>query len=148
MTLWIVLPQLPLMYWGEKIIGEIASAIRNPLMTNECTAKKLRVSYARVLVEVVVSAELKEEITIRDLKGNKMVQKMEYEWKPPFCKTCNKVFHDCETKPRQKAATKQVWTRKQKPEEMQPMQIERTGGNKEETQGEEVVQDKTTCTIV
>lgn len=48
-------------------------------MNDKCTTKKLRVSYARVLVEVDVSAELKREITIRDPRGSKLIQKVEYE---------------------------------------------------------------------
>jgi hypothetical protein len=79
---------------GEKSIGKIASAIGKPMMTDECTAKKLRVSYARVLIEVDVTIELTNYITIRDPKGNKVLQQVEYEWKPPFCTKCNKVGHD------------------------------------------------------
>lgn len=72
------------MYCGERSIGKIASAIGTPLITDECTTNKLRVSYARVFVEVDVSAELKEEIIIRGPRGSKLIQKVEYEWKPPF----------------------------------------------------------------
>lgn len=82
-------------------------------MTDECTTKKLRVSYARVLVEVDVSAELKEEIIIRGPIGSKLIQKVEYEWKPPFCKKYDKVGHECDMKPKQKTQAKQVWTVKQ-----------------------------------
>jgi hypothetical protein len=44
LPIWVTFPQLPLIFWGEKSIGKIASAIGKPMMTDECTAKKLRVS--------------------------------------------------------------------------------------------------------
>lgn len=77
--LWIILPQLPLVYLGERSIRKIDIVIGIPLMTDECTTKKLRVSYARVFMEEDVSVELKEEITIRDPRGSKLIQKVEYE---------------------------------------------------------------------
>lgn len=83
------------------------------MMTDKCTTNKLRVSYARVLVEVDVSVELKEEIIIRDPRGSKLIHKVKYEWKTPFCKKCNKVGHEFDMNPKQKAQVKQVWTMKQ-----------------------------------
>ncbi|XP_058763772.1 uncharacterized protein LOC131637201 [Vicia villosa] len=65
LPVWVIFPQLPLVYWGDKSIGKIASAIGKPVITDECIRKKLRVSYARVLIEVDVTRELKSEITIR-----------------------------------------------------------------------------------
>lgn len=44
--IWVIFPQLPLTYWGETSIGKILSVIGKPLMTDVCTTKKLRVSYA------------------------------------------------------------------------------------------------------
>ncbi|XP_058766287.1 uncharacterized protein LOC131639859 [Vicia villosa] len=53
--IWVTLPQLPLHLWGERSLGKIGSVIGNPLYTDECTPSKLRVSYARILVEVHVT---------------------------------------------------------------------------------------------
>ncbi|XP_058774764.1 uncharacterized protein LOC131649031 [Vicia villosa] len=110
LPIWVMFPQLPLVYWGERSIGKIASAIGKPLMTDECTAKKLRVSYARVLIEVDVTKELKNHITIRDPTGEKLMQQVDYEWKPPFCTQCNKVDHVCKQKIEKQ---KQVYVQKQ-----------------------------------
>ncbi|CAK8576415.1 unnamed protein product [Lathyrus sativus] len=52
---WIQLPQLPLHLWGAKNLGKMASMLGTPLMTDECTTNKYRISYARVLVEVDVT---------------------------------------------------------------------------------------------
>lgn len=66
---WVVFLQLPLVYWGEASIGKIVSALGKPLMTDECTAKKLRVSYERVLIEIDVTRELKSHVNIRGPGG-------------------------------------------------------------------------------
>lgn len=72
LPIWVIFPKLPLHLWGEKSRGKIASAVGKPLVKDECTTKKLRVSYARVLVEV--------DINIRVNRGRKIEQKVEYEW--------------------------------------------------------------------
>lgn len=68
-------------------------------MMDECTAKKLRVSYARVLIEIDITLELKKQILIKDRKGNSITQQVEYKWQPMFCKKCNKLGHDCALQP-------------------------------------------------
>lgn len=80
LPMWMMFPQLPLVFWREKSIGKISSAIGKPMMTDKCTTKKLRVSYVRVLIEVDITHELKDYITIMDPKANKIMQEMEYEW--------------------------------------------------------------------
>lgn len=72
LPLWVKLPNLPLYLWGDNTLGKIVSAIGNPIVTDECTASKLRVSYGRILVEVDITKELPQEITIRDRSGNKL----------------------------------------------------------------------------
>ncbi|CAK8566993.1 unnamed protein product [Lathyrus sativus] len=94
-SLWVKLPQLPLHLWGARSLSKIGSEIGTPLVTDECTTNKPRVSYARILVEVDVTQELKTEILIRDEKGVRMKQLIEYEWKPLYCQRCHKVGHKC-----------------------------------------------------
>lgn len=43
---------------GVKSLSKIGSAIGNPFVTDECTTNKLRVFYARMLVEVDITQEL------------------------------------------------------------------------------------------
>ncbi|KAG5069177.1 hypothetical protein JHK85_001554 [Glycine max] len=78
LPLWVKLPNLPLYLWGDNTLGKIVSAIGSPIVTDECTASKLQVSYARILVEVDITKELLQEITIRDRSGNKE----EKQWRP------------------------------------------------------------------
>ncbi|XP_019224481.1 PREDICTED: uncharacterized protein LOC109206146 [Nicotiana attenuata] len=75
--------------------AEIASAVGTPIFADECTTKKTRISYARMLIEVNVTRPLKEEIWVRDPKGKQFLQDVYYEWKPKFCEQCQKVGHSC-----------------------------------------------------
>ncbi|XP_058768832.1 uncharacterized protein LOC131642624 [Vicia villosa] len=95
LPLWVIFPHLPLVYWGEKSIGKIASALGKPITTDECTTKKLRVSYARALIEIDVTRELKTYINIRGPGGDLIKQDVDYEWRPPFCSKCNQMGHEC-----------------------------------------------------
>jgi hypothetical protein len=79
LPIWIKLPQLPLYLWGARSLSKIGSALGNPLVTDECTAHMLKISYARMLVEVDVTQALPHDITIRDNEGNTMKQSVEYE---------------------------------------------------------------------
>ncbi|KAL5172015.1 hypothetical protein HKD37_16G044853 [Glycine soja] len=109
LPIWIQLPQLPLHLWGARSLGKIGSALGKPITTDECTAKKYRVSYARILVEVDVTQKLPNDITIRDSEGKKLKQPVHYEWKPMFCDKCQKFGHHCE-----EVKAKKVWQMKSK----------------------------------
>ncbi|XP_058766770.1 uncharacterized protein LOC131640389 [Vicia villosa] len=117
LPIWITFPNLPLHLWGKISISKISSAIGKPITTDECTAKKLRISYARVLVEVDITQKPRDTICIKDHVGKKIEQKVEYEWRPRYCHSCLKVGHDCS---QQKAPIKQVpkvWKMKDKAED-------------------------------
>jgi hypothetical protein len=103
LPIWVKLPQLPLYLWGVKSLSKIGSALGNPLVTDEWSAHKLRVSYARMLIEMDVTQELPQNITIRDNEGNKLTQLVEYEWKPLSCDKCQKIGHKCEQIPPKQA---------------------------------------------
>lgn len=47
---WIPLPNLPLEMWGVQSLSKIASRVGDPLHTDEMTAKKRKLEYARILV--------------------------------------------------------------------------------------------------
>ncbi|CAK8537819.1 unnamed protein product [Lathyrus sativus] len=96
LPIWVKLSQLPIVLWGDTSLNKIGSALGKPIMTDECTANRLRVSYARILVEMDITKELPQSITITDPAGEKMQQSIEYEWKPLFCNKCQKVGHCCD----------------------------------------------------
>ncbi|CAK8544239.1 unnamed protein product [Lathyrus sativus] len=109
LPIWIKLPNLPLHLWGEKSLSKIGSAIGNPVTTDECTAHKFRISYARLLVEVDVTQALAKEIIINDRNGAKLIQPIEYEWKLKFCEQCQRFGHI-----REAPKLVKVWQPKQK----------------------------------
>ncbi|CAO2841428.1 unnamed protein product [Amaranthus hypochondriacus] len=92
---WVRLPGLPLHCWGEETLSRIVSAVGVPILADDCTAKQLKVSYARVLVEVDITQEFVKEIIVRDNVGKEFTQKAIHEWRPYFCKKCNKIGHVC-----------------------------------------------------
>ncbi|XP_058766375.1 uncharacterized protein LOC131639973 [Vicia villosa] len=102
LPIWIKLPKLPLHLWGARSLNKIGSILGVPLVTDECTAHKLRVSYAWILVEVDITRKLPDEITIKDLEGRKLKQQIEYEWRPRFCDKCQQVGHTCGTEKQRK----------------------------------------------
>ncbi|CAK8532594.1 unnamed protein product [Lathyrus sativus] len=146
LPIWVTLPQLPLHLWGGKSLSKIGSAIGKPLVTDECTANKFRVSYARLLIEVDITQPLIDEIAIRNVEGDIIMQPVKYEWKPTFCETCQKMGYKCEDR-----GKNQQWRLKPKPPEIaktitpvkQPEREEATGeGGESWTKARKYVRDK------
>lgn len=126
--IWIKLPKLPLYLWGERSLNKIGSAIGTPMVTDECTTHKLRVSYARMLVEVDITRKLVEEIAIKDKDGRKMMQPIEYEWRPKFCDKCQKIGHQCGN-----GVKKKKWQPKPQQERKHEIPVEVSTPRKETT---------------
>lgn len=117
--------RLPLHLWGQRSLSKIASAIGKPVSTNECTAKKLRVSYIRILIEIDVTQKSEDVVIINEVDGRKIVHEVRYERLPTFCAKCQKIGHTCDIQkqPLMKPKAK-VWK-----EKIQPKPIENKGGD-------------------
>lgn len=100
---WFRLPKLPLHYWGEESLSQIVSAIGVPLYGDDCTSKQLKVSYARVLVEVDITKPLVKHVRIRDNTGKEFARLVVPEWYPFYCPI--KVGHVCREKSKSTADT-------------------------------------------
>lgn len=74
MLIWVILPNLPLHLWGTTSVGKIGSALGKPLFTDECTASKLRVSNARILLEIDITRKLRDGFTINYIDGKQLKQ--------------------------------------------------------------------------
>ncbi|XP_058722177.1 uncharacterized protein LOC131593630 [Vicia villosa] len=133
LPIWVKLPKLPLHLWGARSLNKIGSTIGVPLVTDECTAHKLRVSYARILVEVDITRKLADEITIKDPEGRLLKQGIEYEWRPKFCDKCQRVGHQCGMEPKKK-----VW--RPKPPNLEPDPVPVICTPKEDKDKETVVE--------
>lgn len=47
------------------------------------------------MVEMDITQKEKASIIIGDHEGKKIQQPIEYEWKPLYCETCQKIGHVC-----------------------------------------------------
>ncbi|KAJ7011999.1 hypothetical protein NC653_002172 [Populus alba x Populus x berolinensis] len=78
---WIQFPYLPLKCWTPLCLSKLAN----------------RISYARVLVEVDLLADLRSSINVSLPNGNSLIQKVIYETLPKFCKHCKVLGHSTGT---------------------------------------------------
>ena len=61
---WVRFPNLRLYMWSELTLSKLASMISTPLFTDKMTAKRERLTYARVCIGVKVGMRLHEEIIL------------------------------------------------------------------------------------
>lgn len=87
---WIKLLKLPLEFWTPESFSKIASTIGKPLNVDNATAKRLRLDYARMCVEIDAGTELPYDVRII-VNGELVVVAIQYQWVPPICCDC-KVF--------------------------------------------------------
>ena len=95
--LWVNFTKLTLNCLGVGSLSRIASAIGVPLFADECTTKKTRISYARMLIEVNVTKSIPQQITVMDPNGRTFLQEVVLEWKPQFCDKFQKIGHQCQS---------------------------------------------------
>lgn len=93
--LWVRFPNLPLNCWGPVTLSKIASSLGEPVYADECTKNQTRISYARVLVDMDTTQELPTVVEIIEPSGRVFTQKVEYDWKPAYCKKCVEYGHVC-----------------------------------------------------
>ncbi|KAH0730337.1 hypothetical protein KY289_001525 [Solanum tuberosum] len=82
--IWVKFPSLLMNCWGCDSLSRIASAIGILMFADECTTKQMRVSFARMLVEVDVTKTLPEEITFMDPNRKTIVHWVKHDLKPIF----------------------------------------------------------------
>ena len=90
---WIKFPNLPLKCWTPRCLSKLASVLGKPIQSDKLIATKERVSYARVLVEVDLLADLRSSINVTLPNGNTLIQRVIYETLPKFCKHCKVLGH-------------------------------------------------------
>ncbi|KAL0919919.1 hypothetical protein M5K25_009009 [Dendrobium thyrsiflorum] len=91
-SIWIRLPQLPLLYWDIDNLTRMANFVGEPLWLDEHTSSWGRSSYARMCVRLNLSKPLLPGIWIKGLHG-RFFQKIEYEGISNFCFSCGLVGH-------------------------------------------------------
>ncbi|XP_074271265.1 uncharacterized protein LOC141595193 [Silene latifolia] len=127
---WVRLSGIPLKFWGN-CLPRIANLVGHYVHMDGATSDKIRLSYARVLVELHMDQKLPDKVMFLDEKGMKVIVTVEYEWRPISCTSCNGIGHDTSQcrKPQKKDAQggrknklpktknhpQQVWKPVQKP---------------------------------
>ncbi|KAI0495728.1 hypothetical protein KFK09_022031 [Dendrobium nobile] len=90
--LWIKIVDLPLAVWNPTGISKIASYVGHPLVVDALTARKTRLTFARVCVMVSSASSLPDEIPI-SMDGDDVSLKVIYDWKPSHCSGCGSIVH-------------------------------------------------------
>ena len=84
---------LPLKCWSPRCFAKIASKLGTPIQSDQLTFNMTRISYARVLVELDLLAELKSSIVINLPNGSILHQPVIYETLSRFYKLCKVLGH-------------------------------------------------------
>ncbi|GFS28741.1 hypothetical protein Acr_00g0003640 [Actinidia rufa] len=90
---WVQFKNLPLELWCEYALSRLGSKIGKPMFADKLTARRERISYARVLVEVDVAKPITQEIHIILPNGDSVQQEVFYENLPLFCTHCKTISH-------------------------------------------------------
>lgn len=109
---WVTLQDFDMQQWTTLGISKVASALGKPLATDLFTHNRQMLGYARVLVEVKVNQEIKEEIWIKHCTGKTISEKVHYEWDPKQCPYC-KVWGHKEAGCAKKYKESEQWLQKE-----------------------------------
>ncbi|PKU76698.1 RNA exonuclease 1 [Dendrobium catenatum] len=97
--LWIKVLNLPLALWTPTGISKIASFIGEPLYVDTLTAKRTRLTFARICVKVDKNSELPEVIPM-EIDGVDLNLTVVYDWKPTKCDGCGSLIHSFALSPK------------------------------------------------
>ncbi|XP_048502910.1 uncharacterized protein LOC125498699 [Beta vulgaris subsp. vulgaris] len=100
-------------YWNEKCLAKFVSPIGNFVKVDAATAKREKLQYARVMIEVKIDQEFPDQLSFVNKKGIEVVIEVNYEWKPEKCFKCKQLGHKTEL--RNRGVMKQVWREKEAP---------------------------------
>ncbi|KAG5226797.1 DUF4283 domain-containing protein [Salix suchowensis] len=91
---WIKLPNLPLQCWSPVCLSKIGSVLGKPVQCDVLTSSMSRLSFARILVEIDLLADLKHSVILELPNGTSVNQKIVYETLPRYCKHCRVIGHN------------------------------------------------------
>lgn len=110
--LWNKLPNLNGAFRTTKNLSRIASLIGNPLFMDSAATSGTNLAQARLCVEITPSTELPDMLTLITSRGT-VYQRVEHDWKPKPCSTCNVFSHSNSGCPLAVKQPKQEWVKKQ-----------------------------------
>ncbi|KAK8705494.1 hypothetical protein V6N13_049096 [Hibiscus sabdariffa] len=108
LPIWVHLSRVPLELFTGIGLSYIASALGTPLYMDGITANRLRLSYAKVCVEISVDFKVPKSIPVMLCDGTLASIAVEVPWFPPRCAQCCMFGHVDKVSDRKKEAQK-VW---------------------------------------
>ncbi|XP_026415955.1 uncharacterized protein LOC113311331 isoform X1 [Papaver somniferum] len=139
---WVLIYNVPLHLWNNIGLSPIASFVGKPLMMDDCTINKTRLSYARVLVEISFESQFPGFIPLWIDGKYVMNLPVEYQWKPQKCMVCHSFGHPNNKCYLKKASVgKAHWTSKKRPnlvERFKPLSKEWETGSTDTENREQV----------
>jgi hypothetical protein len=82
---WVHFPNLPLECWLQACLSKISGVIGKPIRCDDLTLSMSRVSFAKVMIEVDLSADLPRSVNISMPDGKIIKQRVIYEYMLKFC---------------------------------------------------------------
>ncbi|KAK4733229.1 hypothetical protein R3W88_007490 [Solanum pinnatisectum] len=79
---------------GNNALTKIVGLVGNPLKADTTTTNKVRLTYARVLMEMPLNKDYPTGIMFENEIRKIIEQKVEYEWKPVWCTKCKNYGHE------------------------------------------------------
>nr|TKS16333.1 hypothetical protein D5086_0000023810 [Populus alba] len=92
-SIWVRFPSLWLECWSSSCLFKIAKVIGNPMRCNDPITIMSRLSFARVMIEANLLANLIHFINISLLNGTNLKQRVIYEYLQIFCTKCQLSRH-------------------------------------------------------
>ena len=114
MLVWTTFLELDFSYWSKEGLSNLANLLGRPLVTNKATQNKIRIKFARLLIEMDLSQPFPDEITFMGEFDIFMVQIVNYASKPLKCRHCSMFLHlvdDCRKEVQKRMAQKRRVTR-------------------------------------
>ncbi|XP_074319673.1 uncharacterized protein LOC141656618 [Silene latifolia] len=90
---WVKLYGIPLKFWGT-CLPKIANLVGKYVKMDMDTQDKIRLSFARVMVEKPMDQQLPEKVKFLDESGHVVFVNVEYEWRPISCISCKGIGHE------------------------------------------------------
>lgn len=86
---WAKLPKLNLRYWTDSMLKRIAGYLGLVFKVDEATLSKTRMSFARVLVEMIVEEGFPDKLYFSNEYDEIITQPVQYDWIPIWCSKCS-----------------------------------------------------------
>ncbi|KAL2923168.1 hypothetical protein RDABS01_014659 [Bienertia sinuspersici] len=108
-------------YWGIRALEKILKPVGKLIRVDENTARRDKLQYASIMIEVEVDQAFPNCVRFYNEKGGLENATLNYEWLPTICSNCKKMGHHASICYTEKDGRKpgQVWRTKAKETELE-----------------------------